>query len=288
MKENPPPLQAKPLLRWAGSKKKIIPKLMRYWEADKFGCYIEPFAGSAQLFYAISPRNAILSDINNELVSTYITTSKHPTTIHKKLSYLSVDSTTYYNLRKTEPETLSEIQRAVRFLYLNKYCFNGIYRTNNAGQFNVPFSNAQKQPSFLAIDEFINSADKLKCAKIFHGDFENIVLNNVKKNDFVYLDPPYAVGNRRIFRQYGPQTFGQDDLNRLSELLIKINERGAFFLLSYAYCKESIEIASNWNSEKLYTKRNVSGFAEHRRKAAELIITNITIDANTKPRHRNH
>jgi DNA adenine methylase len=114
----------------------------------------------------------------------------------------------------------------------------------------------------------------LKRATLVNDDFEQVVENHVESGDFVYLDPPYAVDNRRIFKQYGPQTFGIDDLQRVKNCLYIIEERGAKFVLSYAYCTEALRMFKEWPHRKVYCQRNISGFVKHRRRAAELIVTN--------------
>lgn len=267
-------IQPKPFLRWAGSKQKLIPHLQQYWGTGH-ARYIEPFMGSAKLFFAISPEQAILSDANAFLVEVFNQVKKDPYPIFKILRSFKVSKTEYYKIRAIDPNTLGINQRVARFIYLNKLCFNGLYRTNLNGHFNVPFSG---ENSFDAAEEYEvlkKAAKKLTNVKIACSDFEKSVTNNVKPGDFVYLDPPYAVENRRIFRQYGPQTFGLDDLERLKYLLRYIDGKGAKFLLSYAYCREAIQIADEWLTEKRFTQRNIAGFSKYRRKAAEMLITNI-------------
>lgn len=265
--------KGKPFLRWAGSKKKLLPKLTSYWNV-KYSRYVEPFMGSASLFFSIAPSKAVLSDINSELVHTYRVVRDHPKRVHNALSLLPKGKRMYYKIRSQNLEELASIERAAKFIYLNRFCFNGIYRTNTKGKFNVPYSpeGTGDLPTLIELRE-ISTA--LQNVTISCEDFETILLKKVRKNDFVYLDPPYAVANRRVFRQYGPQTFGISDLHRLNDALVRINKVGAKFLVSYAMCKEAKDIFSNWETRRVVTQRNVSGFAKHRRKAVELLITNI-------------
>lgn len=169
---------------------------------------------------------------------------------------------------------LPPLDRAARFIFLNRFCFNGIYRTNEKGVFNVPYaaSGTGELPSW---HNFKLASRALRSSVILNTDFANIINEHVQSGDFVYLDPPYAVENRRIFRQYGPQTFGLEDLGRLRDSLKLIDERGANFVLSYASSPEARVYFKEWKSKKVYTQRNVAGFAKHRRMAAELIFTNI-------------
>jgi len=265
----------KSFLRWAGSKQKIIPELKGYWVDDNRR-YFEPFMGSAQLFFSLNPSRAILNDINGELVKTYQQVRKSPYPIYNILKSIKVSSKEYYRVRSLNPDSLGVNQRAARFIYLNQLCFNGIYRTNLKGEFNVPFSGENQLKTF-SLDVLVDVSKKLQCTEIYSDDFEHVVKSHLYRNDFVYLDPPFAVSNRRIFRQYGPNSFGLEDLARLSNLLEFIEKRGAKFLLSYAYCKESIALIKDWNHKKILVQRNVAGFSKFRRKSAELLISNIKL-----------
>jgi DNA adenine methylase len=265
--------RCKPLIRWAGSKRKLVRRLIPFW-GEGFKRYIEPFAGSAALFYAIEPTRALLSDINSELIDTLGTVRRSPRAVYDRLMSFPRGKRSYQTLREQRPLDLSPLDRAARFLFLNRFCFNGLYRTNLSGQFNVPYS-ADGTGEIPDWKEFLASASLLRRAKLQCGDFAAILETEVRVGDFIYLDPPYAVSNRRIFRQYGPETFGLDDLARLARLLEEIDARGAKFVLSYAICPESKHFFARWPSQKVYAQRNIAGFAKHRRLAAEMIATNI-------------
>lgn len=262
-----------PFLRWAGSKRKMLPRLIPYW-GNGYSRYIEPFMGSASLFYATKPSAAVLSDINQELVSTFIEVRDHPRAVYTRLLKIPKGKRSYKKLRATSPKELLSLDRAARFIFLNRYCFNGIYRTNKSGAFNVPYAHSGTGgiPNW---EQFIASARCLQSAEIICDDFVSVVQRHVQEGDFIYLDPPYAVENRRIFRQYDPKTFGIEDLSRLSEAVKLIDDRKAKFVLSYAASPEARNYFSNWKRRKVFTQRNVSGFAKHRRMAAEWIFTNI-------------
>lgn len=264
-----------PLIRWAGSKRKLLPKLLPYWGAG-YARYVEPFAGSAALYYAIAPDDAILSDINGELICMLRTVRKQPRAVYNRLHALPRGKSHYLKLRSTPPRHLDSVDRAAQFLFLNRFCFNGLYRTNLAGQFNVPYS-PRGTGEFPPWEQFFASAKLLRQATLLKADFASVLEARVRAGDFVYLDPPYAVSNRRMFRQYGANTFGLNDLARLARLMGEIDGRGAKFVLSYAHCPEWREYFGRWPSRKVYTQRNISGFAKHRRLAAEMIATNIPL-----------
>ena len=268
----------KPFLRWAGSKRKQVPTLARFWNS-KYPRYVEPFAGSACLFFSLQPQDALLSDKNAELIDAYEIIRQHPTEIYRKLQRLKRCRETYYRLRKHDPSDLREIDRAVRFLFLNRNCFNGIYRTNLQGGFNVPFSDS-RTGTFVTEGEFLAAAEMLRRAELKASDFSQI-LTKTKSGDFVYMDPPYAINSRRMFREYGAEAFTLEDLRRLTGELGRLDRRGVHFVLSYAYGTQSKRIAEHWNAVRIRVRRHVAGFASNRRIAYEHIITNIDPLPNT-------
>ena len=265
---------SKPFLRWAGSKRRLLPKLLEYW-ATGHKRYIEPFMGSACMFFAASPQTAILGDINPHLVATFIAVRDHPRAVHNAIERIPQGKRSYYRMRSTDTAILSNSASAARFIFLNRFCFNGLYRTNRDGYFNVPFSNSRTGP-LPNLADLLRASRTLKTADIRRGDFADM-LTDVRSGDFVYLDPPFAVSNRRLFRQYDPQSFGLSDLDRLSKVLQDIDHRGAAFLVSYAVCKEALSRFSKWNVRRLQTQRNIAGFASDRRRAVELVISNISL-----------
>lgn len=261
----------KPFLRWAGSKRRLLPKLLTYWDYG-FNRYLEPFMGSAVLFFAIEPVEAILSDINSNLVETFCAVRDHPRAIYNRLYRFPLGKEAYYQIRQEAVSSWSTIDRAARFMYLNRFCFNGLYRTNKKGKFNVPYA-ASKTGRLPALEALYKVAKSLSCAEIKARDFEE-TLHDVQPGDFVYMDPPYAVQNRRIFRQYGPDCFGSEDLARLASMLPHIDNCGATFLVSYAMCREALDAFDGWHIRRTRTQRSVAGFSEHRRNAVEILVSN--------------
>jgi len=131
-------LSAKPFLRWAGSKRKLLPQLLEFTPKD-YGRYVEPFAGSACLFFHLKPRKALLGDINHDLIRTYLEVKYRVKEVVAELEKLNCSKENYYRIRAWQSERLSGPRQAARFIYLNRFCFNGLYRTNKTGQFNVPY-----------------------------------------------------------------------------------------------------------------------------------------------------
>lgn len=256
-------------IRWAGSKKQTVRQLSRYWAG---GRYIEPFAGSACLFFELEPEEAVLGDLNWELVSAMQALRSNVGKVLALLRTLPTGKKAYYNVRQQDPATLGQYALAARFLYLNRYCFNGLYRTNLQGRFNVPYGPPR---SGLGVDEesIRRAARLLQRATVLHGDFES-TLAHAGRGDFVYLDPPYVVSSRRVFREYMPGSFCADDLVRLRELLSDLERRGASFVITYADSPEARRLLRHWQPRRIRTRRNIAGFASDRRVTYELLATN--------------
>jgi DNA adenine methylase len=217
----------------------------------------------------------VLGDINAELITAYRTIRAAPLKVIECLKRFRVSEKAYYKVRGVDPFTISEVELAARFLFLNRLCFNGIYRTNLLGKFNVPYSHPKRKVIF---DEahILESAKLLRRAVLVRGDFEE-VLDEARTGDFVYLDPPYAVARRRVFSEYHPDTFSEKDLTRLSQALHSLDRKGIHFIISYADSREGRELASRWHSKRIQTRRNVAGFAGHRRVAYEIMASNAEL-----------
>jgi len=258
-----------PLLRWAGSKKKLLPLLQRASPKD-MRRYIEPFAGSMVLYLKLRPRKAILSDINPDLIQAYEAVRENPDAIWRAASSWPTDESFYYELRGMDVERLSSRIRAARFVYLNRFCFNGVYRTNRQGHFNVARGKGHlgipSKQQFRLFAEQLASAD-LRCA-----DFQKTI-TRAGTGDFIYLDPPYAGTGTRDRGEYGPGTFKEEDLDRLVDGLENARERGAKILISYADQPIVLRKFRGWNVHKLEVTRNVCGFTDARRRAREVLIS---------------
>lgn len=262
-----------PFLRWAGSKRRLLPVLKNFWTKNHKR-YVEPFAGSACLFFALKPPKAILGDLNPELISTYIEVKYRIDAVLKELAkFPPWNKQEYKRLRSLDTSKLEPHVRAARFIYLNRFCFNGIYRTNLQGQFNVPYSG--DGCGAVPQDEvFQQCSRRLRGARFVHGDFEK-VLKQVEKGDLVYMDPPYAVRARRVFREYDPSTFALDDIARLRSWMERLNADGISFVVSYAESDEADILKKDFSYETIAVRRNIAGFAAHRSMTNELLISNI-------------
>lgn len=262
-----------PFLRWAGSKRRLLPTLQNFW-TPKHKRYIEPFAGSACLFFAIKPPKAVLGDLNPELIATYIEVKYRIAAVLKELKKLKPTSKREYKrLRSIDIATMTPPARAARFIYLNRFCFNGIYRTNLLGQFNVPYSG--DRCGNVPKDElFKKCSSRLRHVRLVNGDFEK-VLKHAVKGDLIYMDPPYAVRARRIFREYDPSTFTHTDIARLRSWMETLDAADIDFVVSYAESDEADVLRKGFSYQTVSVRRHIAGFAAHRAVANELLISNI-------------
>lgn len=271
MRDNKQTLPVTPILRWAGSKRKLLPALADFW-APGHRRYVEPFAGSAALFFHVQPARALLGDINSALIDTYDVLRDCPDDLHAAVARLPRTESRYYAMRSKREDELSQFQRAVRFVYLNRLCFNGIFRTNQQGGFNVPYAHT-RAGSIPPVEQFRRCAHLLAGAHLKHGDF-GAVLSSTRSGDFVYMDPPYAAPSQRIFREYDKRAFTERDLERLKEHLVTLHTKNVTFVVSYADSPAARKLFSAWHIQQVTVRRNVAGFVAARRTAHEILVTN--------------
>ncbi|HEY6445733.1 MAG TPA: Dam family site-specific DNA-(adenine-N6)-methyltransferase [Acidobacteriaceae bacterium] len=270
---HPTPQVCAPFLRWAGSKRRLVPVLKKFWTTEHER-YVEPFAGSACLFFAICPPKAILGDLNPELIKTYLEVKYRLSEVSAELQKLGpADKDEYIGLRLMDPSTLPGPARAARFIYLNRYCFNGIYRTNLNGQFNVPYSGVACG-SIPTNERMKRCQRRLRNARFVSGDFEK-VLAHARKGDLVYMDPPFAVRSRRVFREYDARAFSYLDIQRLRKWMLWLDRAGIDFVVSYAESDEADNLRKGFGYETVAVRRHIAGFAGSRALTNEVLISNI-------------
>lgn len=235
-----------PFLKWPGGKRWLSSRVAALITQESFDRYYEPFLGGGAVFFALKPEQAILSDINPALIETYEQVRKDPAVIAERLSEIPIDSATYYRIRSERPD--SALDRAIRFLYLNRTAFGGIYRENMRGEFNVPFGGGDRTPELLWRTVILTQASEALCsAKLFSGDFEEIV-SKTKQGDVVYCDPTYNTPSKQgPFRRYNGTQFTWEDQERLASVAYQASERGALVLVSN---DDSYDIRKLYSSAK--------------------------------------
>lgn len=236
--------------------------------------YFEPFVGCGALYFRLAPRRAQISDINPHLIKTFREIKRDPDTVHRLLAAFPRTKKEYLRQRGVPFTSKDGPELAASFVYINRNCFNGLYRINKAGLFNVPFSN-NRTGEYPSLEEFRQISRRLSKTSIKCEDFFTSVANNVEKGDFVYLDPPYAVRDRRIFSEYSYDYFKVEDIQRLELLLRLIHKRKAKFLLSYADNPIISSLTREWYAKTIKINRNIAGFVGARKKDSEVLVSNF-------------
>ncbi|MGE6220699.1 DNA adenine methylase [Nubsella zeaxanthinifaciens] len=220
-----------PFLKWAGGKRWLTSSFKEYLPTS-FNNYIEPFLGSGAVFFSLQPKRAILSDINLPLINTYKSIQADYEKVYSKLVEHSNNHSEQYYYETRAKIYEDPFDLAARFIYLNRTCFNAIYRVNRKGEFNVP--KGSKNSVLLETDNFQQVSCLLKNTKIEYSDFEPII-DGAEKNDLIYVDPPYTVKhNNNGFVKYNEKMFTWQDQERLSQSLIRAQARGAKIIVSNA------------------------------------------------------
>lgn len=264
----------KPFLRWAGGKKWLVPSIKELIGTQSFCGYAEPFIGGGSVFLAINPTIAFLSDSNKELINAYTAVKNDPEKLFFLLESYENTAEFYYSMRSSHPDSL--IEQAARFIYLNHTSFNGLYRVNQKGEYNVPYGK-RKHVSF-DYDNIIAVSKRLENAELCTCDFQETILK-VQPGYLVYLDPPYVVTKDDTgFIGYNQHLFSLDDQKRLSECLDYIRSVGAYYILSNAKHNIILEIF-NKGDRVLEVERtsSIGGKKAYRGKISEYIFTNLPI-----------
>ena len=265
----------KPFLRWAGGKSRIVKRLLNYLPEDLRGrTYQEPFLGAGSLFLLLKPRQAVLSDANKHLMACYRFVRDEPEKVHEYLMrHAKRVSRSYYNAVRHGYNGAGEsAEQAARFIFLNKTCFNGIFRVNKKGVFNVPFGKHQ-YPTLPGREQLAAVSAALRDAELRACAFEEAT-DNAAAKDFFYLDPPYPpLNGTSYFTHYTSEQFGEEDQRRLAESVRTIDQRGAKFLMTNADTQWIRHLYKEFHIDHLSVFRCITCKAK-RYRVNELIITN--------------
>jgi len=252
----PSEVAIKPFLKWAGGKTQLIPELSKYIPTS-FSKYIEPFIGGGAFFFYLNPEQAIISDSNEELITTYKAVRDNVEEIIEILDGYKNEETFFYKIRSLNPKKLSDAERAARLIYLNKTCFNGLYRVNKKGEFNVPYG--KRKGEFLNQEQLRDSSEFLQNAKILHSDYLATLKKYAKEGDFIFLDPPYyPVGKYSDFKRYTKEFFYHDDHVILKEEFDRLVKMGCHVLLTNSDHPVVMELYKDYEIKVIETKRLIS------------------------------
>lgn len=273
----------RPFVKWAGGKRQILDKLKSFMP-EEYNTYYEPFIGGGALFFDIKPKCAVINDSNSELMNVFNVLC-HDKLYNKMCRYLNKferkhSEEFYYEIRnidrnKKKFNRLNECKRAARTIYLNKACFNGLYRVNSSGEFNVPFGKKTKVNTYdgenlLNVYAYLSNVDN--DIKIMCTDFEECV-STAKKDDFVYFDPPYD-SDTNTFNSYTETGFSKDEQRRLSRVFKELDSRGVKVMLSNHNTTLINELYKDYNIHIIEAKRSINSKGNKRGNVNEVIITN--------------
>lgn len=265
------PVQAKPILKWAGGKTQMLGDLLPKVPAS-YGKYIEPFIGGGAMFFALQPENAVIADSNPELINMYREVADHVDDVIEVLKKYENTSEMFYEVRAQDWTQLSKTEAAARTIFLNKTCFNGLYRVNKKGQFNVPYGK-YKNPKICDIDGLYAASEALKKAEIICGDYLLVLEHYAQPGDFVFLDPPYLpISEYSDFKRYTKEQFYEEDHVELAKMVMTLHERGCTVILTNSNHPLVHELYAPFTIDVIQTKRHISCNG-NTRKGEDIIVT---------------
>lgn len=261
---------AKPILRWAGGKSHLLSKINELLP-PRWNRYAEPLLGGGAIFFALAPKQSVLCDTNSELINFYRTLRDSPKPLIETLMELRASTERYYELRDERPKRA--LERAIRFAYLNRLCWNGLYRVNRNGHFNVPIGG--RLPSKLWNEAHLwKASESLQGAKLLSSDF-SYLLRNLKRGDFTFIDPPYPRGAKEGigFNRYTQNRFSLGSHRRLARWLTELDRRGVRFIVTLSGIMNSI-YPSKFERHFVTTSSLISCNGSSRGEVQEIILRN--------------
>jgi DNA adenine methylase len=260
-----------PFLKWAGGKRQLASVIARFAPTN-YKRYLEPFLGGGALFFYINPPKSLLNDLNEELINTYQIVQQKVEALIPLLQTYPYSKEFYYSLRAQSTATLDQVERAARFIYLNRTCYNGLYRVNKQNQFNVPFG-AYSNP--VICDEMrLRAVSKtLQGVKLFCEDYKDFLKREVRAGDFIYLDPPYQPASKYSdFKRYTSAQFYESDQRELADWVKKLASQGCHVLASNSDTPLVRELYQDFEIVDLRARRNINKNGQGRGTVKEVLI----------------
>jgi DNA adenine methylase len=267
-----------PILKWAGGKKSLLREIRGNFPFDyRDRRYHEPFLGGGAVFFWLKPQSGTVNDVNRRLMNFYRIVRDRPEELIEKARRYRYDEKTYYELRERfNSGKTSDVEEAALLLYFNRTAFNGLYRENSKGEFNVPFGD-YKNPRIVHEAAIRAACNALKKVELLNLDFAYI-LHYAKEGDICYFDPPYQpVSETANFTEYSKDGFGFEEQERLRDVCMKLHERGVFFVLSNSYSEEVRTLFEDkgFRIEQVSAKRSISSDASTRGEIPEILVSNV-------------
>ncbi len=276
----------RPFLKWAGGKTRLISQYKDYFPTD-YRTYHEPFVGGGAVFFHLLPERAVLTDINADLINAYRCVRDDVDGLIERLEvHKNNHSSSYYyevrsrfrQLQQLPPSDDKDLDRAACLMYLNKTCFNGLYRENTKGEFNVPIGR-YKNPIIYDPQLLYSASMALQLAKIEVRSFESICDRAMSGDDFVYFDPPYhPLNDTSRFTSYSRNSFGEDDQIRLRDVFAKLAESGVKVMLSNSDCPLIRELYSDFHIHSISAGRAINSNGKKRGNISELLVTSYPVE----------
>ena len=264
-------VRAAPFVKWAGGKRQLLSEIRKYIPTQ-YNRYMEPFVGGGALFFDLMPDKAVINDANTELINAYLMIRDNVEELIEKLEEYEYCHDFFYFLRGQDTSRLDTISLAARFIYLNKCCFNGLYRVNKAGKFNVPigrYSNLQIcKPEKLRSVSYV-----LQDTIIEFSDYKEILFKYARKGDLIYIDPPYhPISEYSDFKRYTKEFFYEKDQVELRDIISELKNFGCFVIASNSYCDFILELYEDFQIEIVEAKRYINKIAAGRNSIQEVIM----------------
>lgn len=272
-----------PILKWVGGKKQLLSEITPLIP-KKITTYVEPFIGSGAVLFNLQPKKAIINDLNKELINTYKVVKESPRELLELLKIHDKNNCEdyFYEIRALDRtnnfKNMNNIEKAARVIYLNKTCFNGLYRVNKAGLFNSPYGkyknpNIINESTILAMSNYFNNNN----IKIIQGDYKN-ALKDLKKDTFVYLDPPYMpISTSSSFTNYTKTSFNEKEQIELKKECNKLDNKGIKFMLSNSDHPLIRELYKDFDIRIVKAKRSINSKGDSRGKINEILVKNYDI-----------
>ncbi|MGX7072577.1 DNA adenine methylase [Helcococcus kunzii] len=270
----------KPFTKWVGGKRQLLNEIVKLMP-HSYNTYHEPFVGGGALFFYLQPKNAVINDMNSDLILSYRAIKDDLNNLIEELEYHKQHNSKEYFLdlrsydRDERINSLSNTQKAARIMYMLRVCFNGMYRVNSKNQFNVPYGR-YKNPKIVDkvllknISDYLNSSNIL----ILNEDFE-VSIKECKAGDFVYFDPPYIpISETSSFTSYTNEGFSYKDQVRLRNIFSELTRKNVYCMLSNSNSPKTLELYEQFNIHQVKAKRSINSISSKRGEISEVIITN--------------
>jgi len=264
----------RPFVKWAGGKRRLLEQYSTFFPPmTRYRRYFEPFLGGGAVFFHLQPKNAVLGDLNAELINCYKMVKEQPEELIALLKKYRSTEKHFYQTREINPSKLPPLERASRFIYLNKTCYNGLYRVNSNGMFNVPFGRYQ-HPSICDAAAIRAASLALKSAQLKISSFEKTAAT-ARRGDFIYFDPPYVPLSRTAsFTNYTSDDFDEAAQIKLARLVRELDSLGCLVMVSNSDTEFVRELYSGFVIETARCNRAINSFAAGRGSITELVIRN--------------